>query len=354
VPKNIAGHWNSIDEGSLGLSYELDFWGKNRAAVNAALDRSHAVEVDLQAARLALTTAVVRSYLRLDAAFAQRDLAEATLHEREETLALVQKRVAASLDSQLELTQAESALPAAREQIAVIDEAIALIRNQLAALEGQGPDAARSLNRPKLATATPVQIPAALPVELLGRRPDVVAARWRVEAASEDITVATAQFYPNVTLNAFVGLQSLGLSDFLSPGSRVMGIGPAFSLPVFDGGRLRSNLRRNQADYDAAVATYNGTLVDALHDVVDQLVSLDAVKQQQVEQNEALRLSQKAFDLATSRYRSGLASYLQVLSAEAQVLIQQRAVIATEARQRELQLNLVRALGGGFQPASVS
>jgi len=205
-----------------------------------------------------------------------------------------------------------------------------------------------SIQRPHLAEVGPVALPSDLPAELIGRRPDIVAERWRVEASSQGITVAKAQFYPNVSLDAFVGSQSLGLSEFLSGGSRVLGIGPAISLPIFEGGRLRSNLGAHQAEYDAAVEKYNATVIAAIHDVVDQLVSLHWLEQEIQEQDDALRLTQHAYDLATYRYRSGLANYLQVLSTESQVLAQKRLVIESQARQRELRLNLIRALGGGY------
>jgi NodT family efflux transporter outer membrane factor (OMF) lipoprotein len=350
VPPPIAGSWQTINDATLGASYELDFWGKNKAALEAALDRSHGAEVDLQAARLMLTSTLVRTYLHLDAAYARRDLAQATLRQRTHTLALTRKRVAAEIDSQLELTQAEAALPAARERIARAEEAIALIRDQLAALAGAGPDKALDIGRPRLSQVEPVQLPSDLPVALIGRRPDVVAERWRVEAAAQDIKVAKARFYPNINLHAFVGVQRLGFDQFLSAGSRVLGIGPAISLPIFEGGRLRGNLALHQAAYDAAVEKYNGTVLAAVHDVVDQLVSLHWLAAQRREQDESLRLAQHAYDLALARYRSGLASYLQVLSAEGQVLAQKQFVIQSQARERELRVNLIRALGGGLLP----
>jgi NodT family efflux transporter outer membrane factor (OMF) lipoprotein len=350
VPPPIAGTWQTINDATIGTSYELDFWGKNRAALEAALDRSHGTEVDLQAARLMLTVTLVRTYLHLDAAYAQRDLAQATLGQRAHTLELTRRRVAAEIDSQLELTQAEAALPAVRERIAESDEAIALIRDQLAALAGAGPDQALDITRPRLSQVEPVRLPSDLPVALIGRRPDVVAERWRVEAASQDIKVAKARFYPNISLHAFVGVQRLGFDQFLSAGSRVLGVGPAISLPIFEGGRLRGNLALHQADYDAAVEKYNATVLAAVHDVVDQLVSLHWLAEQRRQQNDALRLAQHAYDLATARYRSGLASYLQVLSAEGQVLVQKQFVIQSQARERELRVNLIRALGGGLLP----
>ncbi len=346
----VAGSWQTINDLSLGLNYELDFWGKNRAAVNAEIGRTHAAEVDLQAARLMLATALARTYLRLDLAYAQRDLAEETLKQRQQILDLTRRRVVAQIDSQLELTQAEAALPAARERIASIDESIALLGNQLAALQGKGPDAGGAISRPQLAAVAAVSLPSQLPAELIGRRPDVVADRWRVEAASQDIKVAKAQFYPNISLNGLVGLQSLGFDNFLDAGSRVLGVGPAISLPIFNGGRLRGNLGVRQAGYDAAVERYNGTVISAVHDVVDQLVSLYWLQEQVRQQDQSLQLSQHAYELAQARYRSGLANYLQVLAAESQVLIQKQQVITSQSRQRELRLNLIRALGGGYQP----
>jgi NodT family efflux transporter outer membrane factor (OMF) lipoprotein len=195
-----------------------------------------------------------------------------------------------------------------------------------------------------------VALPSDVPAELLGRRPDVVAQRWRIEAATQDIQEAQARFYPNVSLAAFVGLQSLGLGELLNAGSRVLGIGPAISLPIFDGGRLRANLGARQAEFDAAVEQYNATLVAALHDVVEQLVSLQWLQRQAREQDDALRLAERSHALAQQRYQGQLASYLQVLTAEGQLLAQRRGVIETATRQRELRLNLIRALGGGLLP----
>ncbi|MEP7295318.1 MAG: efflux transporter outer membrane subunit [Burkholderiales bacterium] len=351
-PKNLAGKVRSIDGGEIDIAQELDFWGRNRAALDAALDRAHVAEVEAQASRLVLTTTLARTYLQLDTAYARRDLAESTLRQREEILALVRRRVAVQLDSQLELTQAEAALPAVRAQLASIDESIALAGSQLAALQGQGPDAALVVERPHLKAAEVVQLPSALPAELLGRRPDIVAARWRVEASSRDIDVARAGFYPNVSLNAFAGYQSIGLGDFLTAGSRMIGVSPTVSLPIFDSGRLRANLDLQQGQYDAAVETYNGALVNALHDVAAQLVSLKWVDAEMDQQRQGLALARRAFDLARERYRIGVAGYLNVLSAESALLLQQRQLVDAEGRRRELQLSLIRALGGGYVPAA--
>lgn len=353
APRPLAGSWKWASDLQLGFTYELDFWGKNQATFDAALDRARAAEVDYHAAALLLTTSVVRTYLRLDAAYAQRELAQDTYRQRENTLTLTQQRVAAQLDSRLDMKQAESALPATRERLAAVNEVIALTQNQLAALVGKGPDAGADIQRPHLRAEFVEAVPASLPAELIGRRPDVVAQRWRVEAASHEIKAAKAQFYPNISLTAFAGLQSLSLSDFLTAGSRTMGIGPALSLPVFDGGRLRANLGARQAEYDVAVEQYNATLVIALHDVVNQLVSLHWLGERANEQRQALQLTQEAYDLARARYGSGVGNYLQVLSAEGQVLNQKQLLIDLEHQQRFLHLELIRALGGGYEPAAM-
>jgi len=347
VPKPLAGTWNSFNETTLNFSYEFDFWGKNQAAVDAALDRMHASEVDARAANLILTFGVVQTYFRLAQAYEQLDLAELVLKQREDLLGLTRQRVTAGIDSDVELKQAESALPSGRQQLAAWHEAIAITRNQLAALLGKGPDRGFALARPGLTHEQVVELPSSVPADLIGRRPDVVAQRWRVEAAGRDIDVAKAQFYPNISLLAFVGFQSLGLSQFLKAGSQVTGMGPAVSLPIFDGGRLRGNLGARHADYDAAVEQYNQTLVDALHDVVNQLTSIQWLVEQRDQQVLAVQTAQIAYELSMQRYRAGLGNYLQVLIAESQVHIQKKLLIDLNARALQLDANLIRALGGG-------
>ena len=196
-------------------------------------------------------------------------------------------------------------------------------------------------------------LPSALPVDLLGRRPDVTASRWRVEAAARGVAASEAAFYPNVNLIAFVGLQSLGGAGFLTAASRMMGFGPALSLPIFDAGRLRGNLAGKNADYDIAVEQYNQTLADAMRDVVDQLTSFKSIDEQRTQQRHALATAQEAYDLALLRYREGVGNYLEVLSAESPLLSQQGLDAELRSRQLALSINLIRALGGGFDEKQV-
>jgi len=334
------------------LSWEIDFWGKNRSAYEAAVGAARAAEVDAHAARLALSTGIAQAYVGLERAYLQLDVAQATLAEREQIYALTRDRNAAGLDSRLELKQAESALPATREQIAQLGETIALARNQIAALLGAGPDRGLAIARPTAVAHATIALPSKLPAELIGRRPDVIADRWRIEAASKDIASAKAEFYPNVNLLAFVGLQAFGGGNLLTAASRTMGIGPAVTLPIFDAGRLRANLAGTDADYDIAVERYNQTLADAMRDVVDQVVSLRSLNEQRKQQEMALATAREAYDLALLRYREGLGNYLQVLSAEQPLLAQRSLDADLRARELALSIDLVRALGGGYEPGA--
>ncbi|HZP86134.1 MAG TPA: efflux transporter outer membrane subunit, partial [Burkholderiales bacterium] len=229
-----------------------------------------------------------------------------------------------------------------------IDEQIANTRHAIAALIGRGPASTANLT-PHLANTKPPPLPAAIPADLVGRRPDITAARWRVEATARDIDVAKAQFYPNVSLTAFVGLQSFGLSHWLQAGSAMWGVGPALSLPVFDAGRLRANLRGRTADYDEAVANYNATLIDAVREVADLIASIESIQRQQQAQQAAQAAAESAYDLAKLRYQAGLGNFLSVLTAENSVLTQRRAAVDLKARAADAQVQLMRALGGGFE-----
>ena len=354
VPPPYAETSATLNQLQATLNWEIDFWGKNRAAYESAIGSARAAEVEVYAARLALSTNLVLAYVELERSYLLLDVAQTTLAEREHVYALTRDRNNAGIESRLGLRQAEAALPATREEIARIEETIQLTRNQIAALLGAGPDRGLAITRPTADVALPVAIPANVPAELLGRRPDLVAQRWRVEAAQKDVASAKAEFYPNVNLVAFIGLQSLGGAGLLTAASRIAGVGPAVTLPIFDAGRLRGNLAAKDADYDAAVEQYNQTLADALREVVDQLTSFKSIEEQRLQQRQALAAAQDAYDLALTRYREGIGNYLEVLSIESPLLVQQSLDADLRSRQLELSVNLVRALGGGFEGMPVA
>jgi NodT family efflux transporter outer membrane factor (OMF) lipoprotein len=192
-------------------------------------------------------------------------------------------------------------------------------------------------------------LPATLSAELVGRRPDLVAARLRAEAAAKRIDVAQAQFYPNVNLSAFIGAQSLELDMLTKNGSDIGSIGPAITLPIFDGGRLRGRLRGAEADYAEAVANYEKTLVQALQEVADAAVSQRALSPQLELIEAAVASAEEAWRVQNERYEGGLANYLEVLNAEDYLLANQRTRTDMTTRSLTLDIALQRALGGGYQ-----
>jgi len=347
-PPPIAGSTYTQTQLALGLNWDLDFWGRNRALYESAVGATRAAEVDAFASRLLVSTSIARLYFQLGRGFEQLELARYALKEREALQGLTQQRFDAGLDSRLELKQVETSIPAARVRIAQLEEEIAVTRAQLAALAGKGPDRGLEIQRPTAQNAA-VALPASVPADLLGRRPDVVAQRWRVESARRAVDAAKAEFYPDVNLAALVGVQSVSLSRLLEAGSAIPSIGAAVRLPLFDGGRLRGNLAGKDADYDLAVEQYNQTLVDALREVVEQLAALRSVQAQRSEVDVALGSAEEAYQLAVARYRARVGSYLQVLAAEQPVLEQRIARADLHARELDVSVNLVRALGGGME-----
>lgn len=345
---DIAGRHVSDNALGLNASYELDFWGKHAAARRAALSEAKAAEAELHAARLVLTAEIARIWVQIARQFAQLDLVEQQIDIREKFARLTQMRFTVGLDAQGENHQVRGQVAALRIEQGQWEEAIALSRNQLAALLGQGPDRGLAIGRATLPEIDIPALPANLPLDLLGRRPDVLAARWRVDAAAGGIDNTKARFYPNINLVAFAGLASLGLSNLLNAGSQVEGTGPAISLPIFDGGSLQAQLRDRVAAYDRAVVAYHQALTQALHDVADQVQSLRASESQIGNRQAATEAARASLELAQRKLRAGGASLLQVLSTELAWIEQCRLDLDAAARRAELRIGLFKALGGGF------
>ncbi|HOI65656.1 MAG TPA: efflux transporter outer membrane subunit, partial [Thiomonas arsenitoxydans] len=220
-------------------------------------------------------------------------------------------------------------------------------RNLLAALTGQGPQATATL-APQLAALPTLNLPDTLPASLIGRRADIVAARWQVEAALHGVKAARAAFYPDINLTAFAGFSALGFSQWLTGGSQTLGVGPALTLPIFEGGALRAQLRGKSAQADAAIAQYNGTLVDAVHEVADAIAARQSIGQQIAQQQQALDAAQDALRLVDQRYKAGLSNYLTVLTVQSSVLKLQQAGVDLKAQALADDVALIRALGGGY------
>ena len=352
-PAPLGGSVQETGTLQIGAGWELDFFGKNRTALDTALGTANAAAAEADAARILLASNVARGYVQWARLNDRLVVAQRALAQREELLKLVRDRVSAGLDTRLQLKQSESSVPEARQQIEALDEQIAISRHALDALVAK-PGATQALAPPRLGNFKGMALQQTIPADLLGRRADIAAARWRVEAASSDVANAKTQFYPNVNLVAFAGFSSIGFDNLLKSGSQQWGVGPAIRLPIFEGGRLRANLRGKSADLDAAIDSYNATVFDAVRDVADQVTSVQSVARQQIQQREAQDAAEAAYDIGLQRYSAGLGNYLDVLTAEITVLAQRRDGVDLAARALESQVGLARALGGGWQPSDAT
>lgn len=352
-PAPLGGSVQETGTLQLTGSWELDFFGKNRTALDAALGTANAAAAEADAARILLASNVARGYVQWARLQDRLVVADRALAQREELLKLVQDRVNAGLDTRLQLKQSESSVPEARQQIEALYEQIAIAQHALDALVAK-PHVTQGLKAPSMVNLKAMALQQTIPADLLGRRADIAAARWRVEASSSDVANAKTLFYPNVNLVAFAGFQSIGFDSLLKSSSQQWGVGPAVRLPIFEGGKLRANLRSKSADLDASIDSYNTTVFDAVRDVADQLTTVQSVVRQQVQQRQAQDAAEAAYDIGLQRYRAGLGNYLDVLTAEVTVLAQRRDGVDLAARGLEAQVGLARALGGGWQPPAAT
>ena len=348
TPAPLAGNYAWRNQATVTASYDLDLWGRNRAALSAALGDVQLASAESQMARLALETALVRTYIQLSYEFRVQDVIERSLAQRARILDITRQRKQAGIGTDIDVAQIETTLPAGRRQLEQSAESLALLRNQLAALAGKGPGAGAALTRPVLRLDQPLAIPAALPADLIGRRPDIAAQRWRVEAAAQRIDAAKAEFYPNVNLVAFAGFQAFGFSHFLDANSDIRGISPALSLPIFAGARLRAQLGSQTAVYDGAVEQYNATVINAMSDVANAVTRAQSLAKQHQLTVQALATAQRARDLAEKAYTAGMSDAIAMLNTQVALLAEEQQQAQNGARELDLYVSLMNALGGGI------
>jgi NodT family efflux transporter outer membrane factor (OMF) lipoprotein len=351
IPKQaLPRGWTDYGLVTLDFSWELDFWGKNRSALAAAVSDQTAATFEYAETRLLLSTSVAAAYAGLVDLYTVRDNAADTLRLREDTVALFRRRHDFGLETLASVRQVEARRASAEAELRGYDERIALQDNAIAALLGAGPDRGLGIARPSAHFAGSMGLPPNLAADLLGRRPDILAARFRTEAAAHRIDEKKAGFYPSVNLLAFAGVQSLGISNLVSAGSQAGSAGAAVSLPIFNTRRLQGALRGAHAEFDASVATYNATLTQALREVADAAMSRKALEGELQAARAAVAAAGEAHQLVRTRYEGALATYLEVLEAEDELILARRAQAALETRALVLDVSLVRALGGGFVP----
>ena len=346
----IGGHYATLWRAGLSFNYTFDLWGGQRAQWEAAVDQARAVAVAASAARLQLAADVTRAYV--DYAYAGQSVAilKANLARSAQLLELTRKRVAAGVDNHMQLAAASAAQATASQQLEAAQRGERAAALTLAALCGQGPGFADSLHAPAPLRAAPLALPATLPAALLARRPDVTAALWRVEAEARAIKVARAAFLPNINLAAGLGLASLGAGNLLEGASHYEQFAPAISLPLFDGGRLRANLAGQDAAFDAAVAQYNGVLVQAIHQVADGVSATQSLDRELRAQEQAHAAAALSWKLAQDQLDAGVISEMQALQVQQYLLQAEQRLAQLRADRLSAGVSLVVALGGGYMP----
>ncbi|MFI8621596.1 MAG: efflux transporter outer membrane subunit [Marinomonas sp.] len=331
----------------LNMSYSFDLWGGNKAAWIASVSNQKAAEIDHQAAKINLSSAIIRTYIQLANAYALEDLAKDDFERTQRIVLITEKLLQSGLTSNDRLYTAQSNEASSKQVLKQRALSIQLLKNALATLIGDGPDLANNIQRPSAHLSAKLNLPAELPANLMAHRPDIVAAKWRIEAASKNIDVAKTRFYPNVNLSASAGFKSvLGDSMFGEP-SRSWSVGPAISLPLFTQD-LKANLIDQSADYDSAVAHYNQTISKAFGDVTDRILTIKSVNKQIADAQRSAKLAAQSYHITEKRYQSGMGSQLEVLLIENQLLQAESALTLLKNQLQEQQAALIEALGGGF------
>jgi NodT family efflux transporter outer membrane factor (OMF) lipoprotein len=348
IPPPYGGSYRWYGQVQASLSWNLDFWGKQAAIIARARDNAEAASLDAAAARLALSGALAQTYINLLLAYQDIDIANQTVAEREEILKLTQGRFNAGLENASAVEEAKALLALARVDVKRTEARRDLDVHAIAAIAGEGASAYAGITRPAPNLDSALELPAALPADLLARRPDILAAKLRVEAAAKAREAAHADFYPNINLTALVGFQAIGLSNLITGDSFTYGAGPAIHLPIFDAGKIRARYAGATADLDAAVADYNGAVLTAVRQTADAMTEVASLKAQRADQQAALDSAGRSFALAQTRYRSGLSDQIAMLTAENTLLTARQQMAALIANSTIQRVTLLLSVGGGF------
>lgn len=337
--------------------YEIDFWGKNRATLNAALGEAAAAEAEHAEVRLLLTTAVARSFIRGVALAQQASLAHQMVLLQQELAHMNEGRFRSGIDSADSVKHTAIDLENAKKREALTQKSLVLEQDLLARLSGQGPDSTETyFERRNAVISSRVSIPAHLPLELLAHRPDLAAAMHRAEAAAEHIHVAKAQFLPSIDLTALGGVQALTSSSHIGKLASFLFRTSAFNyeavpglhLPVFEGGRLRGHLEVARSEYDEAVELYNETLLKAIQQVGDSFSNLRQTGKILADQTRVLKSQAGELSLIKTRFRGGLNDRRDEVANTYTVVEQQFILRGLEADNLSAMVDLIQALGGGY------
>jgi NodT family efflux transporter outer membrane factor (OMF) lipoprotein len=334
------------------LSWEADVWGRIRRSVEANRDAAQASEADLAAALLSAQAELAQDYFLLRVQDVQKELLDATVASYQKAYDLTRNRYQSGVAAKADLLQAETQLQTTRAQAIDLGVQRAQLEHAIALLVGKP---ASSFTLPAAPfTAVFPQIPAALPSQLLERRPDIASVERRMAAANAQIGVAQAAYYPNISISASAGFQALSLADWFTWPSRFWALGPAISQTLFDGGLRRAQTEQARAAYDQTVANYRQTVLTGFMEVEDNLAALRILESEARVQEDAVRSSLQTLEVVTNQYRAGIISYINVTVAQNTELANRRTAVGILGRRLTASLLLIKALGGGWDASALS
>jgi multidrug efflux system outer membrane protein len=347
-PQLLGFTWYNQSDLGLQASYTFDWWGKQRYAVESAMDQAHAAQADRSAAALMLASSIADTYFGWQSDENRLVLARENENSIESEAKVTAARVRAELDFADDINRSDLALAAAREQIAALEGSAQLRIVALAALAGRSVGELPPLTRKPL-PAFPALLPDNVKIDLMARRADITASRWRVEAAERTLDSVRADFYPDVTINALAGLSSIDIGKLLEYGSRVPQAGAAIHLPIFDAGRLKARYGGAQAAIDAAVSNYQDTVISAARDVATQAATRAQIESQRAQRVLEVDAALRIKDTAAARVRQGIADSRTELKATESWIEQRDALLQLDAAALAADVALQRALGGGYE-----
>jgi NodT family efflux transporter outer membrane factor (OMF) lipoprotein len=330
----------------VGASWEPDFWGRVRSTVAAGTASVQAATGDLESARLSVSADLAADYFQLRSLDSELALFDQTIDAYQRAATLSENQYNAGIVSRSDVEQANTQLASAQAQAIDVRLQRAQLEHAIAVLIGE-PPAMLSLP-PMPLNGDPPGVPVDVPSRILERRPDIAAAERRVAAANAQIGVASAPFFPSVTLGGSAGLQATHLADWLSWPARVWSVGPALALTLFDGGARRAAKAQAVASYDEIAGAYRQTVLSAFQDVEDNLAAEHLLADEADRAQAAVTAAQRALDISLNQYRAGIVSYLQVATQQTALLTSQRTAVSLTGRRFAAAVQLVRALGGGW------
>jgi NodT family efflux transporter outer membrane factor (OMF) lipoprotein len=350
LPPPVGGSTANIALGTASLGWDLDIFGRQRAVVHRASATADAARFDVAEARLALSVSIAQSYVGLARATRLMQVADGFVQTRQQALGFAQSRVKNHLSSEFDLRQAETLLAQAQQALTQAVQQRDILVHALTALVGRGADFYPEIAAPTLVLDHAPVVPELLPADLLGRRPDLLAGQARIDATAEGRKAARAAFLPDINISALAGLASVGLGNFFTGGAGAFSVGPALSLPIFEGGRLSAQYRGATADLDAAVADYDDSVLGAVREAADAITNVRSADETLAEQDRVVHGLRETVRLDQVRVRTGLGSQLDAIDSGFRLLQAEQDLVGLQADALDRRIQLVAALGGGFDP----